>query len=107
MKKFTILLFFVFITILMSFPLNSFAADTTRMSLPEGAKARLGKGSIRQIAYSPNGMHLAAAGSAGIWIYDVTIHREVAMTAGASWCGMLKQANASKPCQPNKSGSVV
>ncbi len=79
MKKSTILLFFVFIAILMSFPLNLFAADTTRMSLPEGAKARLGKGIIKEIAYSPNGMHLAAAGSAGIWLYDVTLRQAVAL----------------------------
>ena len=61
---------------------STFSADTSRMSLPEGAKARLGKGSIRQIVYSPNGMHLAAAGSAGIWIYDVSIHSEVALLTG-------------------------
>ncbi|MDE0085217.1 MAG: hypothetical protein OXU23_05860 [Candidatus Poribacteria bacterium] len=82
MKKSVILLFFVFIIILMSFPLNSFAADTTRMSLPEGAIARLGKGIIKEIAYSPNGRYLAAAGSAGIWVYDVTIHHEVALLTG-------------------------
>ena len=61
---------------------NGFAEDSTRWRLPEGAKARLGKGSIKQIAYSPNGMHLAAVGSAGIWIYDVTIHQEVALLTG-------------------------
>ncbi len=59
--------------------LNAFAEDSTRWRLPEGAKARLGKGSIKQIAYSPNGRHLAAAGSAGIWIYDMAIHHEVAL----------------------------
>ena len=62
--------------------LNAFAEDSTRWRLPEGAKARLGKGSIKQIAYSPNGTHLAAAGSAGIWIYDVTIHQEVVLLTG-------------------------
>ena len=72
----------IFLTCIFLFTLsqpNGFAEDSTRWRLPEGAKARLGKGNIRQIAYSPNGMHLAAAGSAGIWIYDVTIHREVAL----------------------------
>ena len=79
MKKtvFSICLAFMFLLIL-SQP-NGFAEDSTRWRLPEGAKARLGKGSIKQIAYSPNGMHLAAAGSAGIWIYDVTIHQEVVL----------------------------
>ena len=82
MKKtvFSTFLTFTFLFIL-SQP-NGFAEDSTRWRLPEGAKARLGKGSIKQIAYSPNGMHVAAAGSAGIWIYDVTIHREVALLTG-------------------------
>ena len=75
----------IFLTCIFLFTLsqpNGFAEDSTRWRLPEGAKARLGKGSIKQIVYSPNGMYLAAAGSAGIWIYDVTIHREVALLTG-------------------------
>ena len=82
MKKTFTPLFVTFILHLMFFPLNIFAADTTQMSLPEGAIARLGKGIINEIAYSPNGKHLVAAGSAGIWIYDVTIHSEVALLTG-------------------------
>ena len=82
MKKNAFLLFFTFIFLSILSQLNAFAEDSTRWRLPEGAKARLGKGGIKQIAYSPNGMRLAAAGSAGIWIYDVTIHREVAFLTG-------------------------
>ena len=79
MKKtvFSICLAFTFLLLLSQ--LNSFAEDTTRWRLPEGATARLGKGSIIQIAYSLDGKHLAAAGSAGIWIYDMTTYREVAL----------------------------
>ena len=79
MKKtiFSIFLMFIFLSIFHQ--LNIFAEDTTQWRLPEGAKARLGKGSIKQIVYSPNGMHLAAAGSAGIWVYDVTISQAVAL----------------------------
>ena len=41
-------------------------------SLPDGAKARLGKGWINgQIAYFPDGKRLAVTGSIGTWIYDV------------------------------------
>ena len=75
----------IFLTCILLFTFsqpNGFAEDSTRWRLPEGATARLGKGSITQIAYSPNGMHVAAAGSAGIWIYDVTIHQEVALLTG-------------------------
>ena len=79
MKKTVFSIFLTFISLFLFSQLNGFAEDSTRWRLPEGAKARLGKGSIKQIAYSPKGMHLAAAGSAGIWIYDVTIHREVAL----------------------------
>ncbi len=82
MKKITILLFIAFIIHLMFLPLNTFAVDTTRMNLPEGAIARLGKGIINEIAYSPNGKHLAAAGSVGIWIYDMAIDHEVALLTG-------------------------
>ena len=46
------------------------AQDWTQMRLPEGAKARLGKGGIGEIAYSPDGNRLAIANSIGIWIYD-------------------------------------
>ena len=77
MKKSTILLSSVCIALLMSFPLNSFAADTTQMSLPEGAIARLGKGIINEIAYAPNGEYLAVAASIGVWIYDMETYQEV------------------------------
>ena len=43
----------------------------TRIGLPEGAKARLGKGYISgNIAYSPDGTRLVVASSAGVWLYD-------------------------------------
>ena len=44
--------------------------QTRQWHLPEGATARLGKGGINEIAYSPDGTRLAVAGSIGIWLYD-------------------------------------
>ena len=44
--------------------------DYTKWHLPEGAKLRLGKGYINEIAYSPDSSRLAVASSIGIWIYD-------------------------------------
>lgn len=82
MKKSIIPLFIAFILHLMSFPLHSIAADTTRMSLPEGTIARLGKGIINEIAYSPDGMYLAVAASIGIWIYDMETYQEVVLLTG-------------------------
>ena len=57
--------------------LNSLAQDYTQFSLPEGAKARLGKGSISEIAYSPDGRHLAVASRIGIWLYDAQTGEEL------------------------------
>ena len=51
--------------------------DYTQWQLPEGAKARLGKGKITgNIAFSPDGTRLAVGGSIGIWIYDVRLDKE-------------------------------
>ena len=52
-----------------TFASNIFAQDYTQWHLPEGAKARLGKGSISDIQYSPDGTRLAVASSLGIWLY--------------------------------------
>ena len=64
---------------------DSRAQDHTRLSLPESAIARLGKGYIgagdRAVAYSPDGTRLAVASSIGIWLYDV-YGAEVALLTG-------------------------
>lgn len=44
--------------------------------LPSGAQARLGRGTVNVVQYSPDGTRLAVGGSAGIWLYDVAT-REV------------------------------
>ena len=58
---------------------SSFAQDYTQWGLPEGAKARIGKGSINAIQYSPDGTILAVAGSVGIWLYDAETLQELAL----------------------------
>ena len=59
------------LTLFTLFSLNTFAENYTQFSLPQGAKARLGKGWLSgNIAYSPDGTQLAVAGSIGIWLYD-------------------------------------
>ena len=64
------------------FSLNTFAQDSPQWHLPEGAKVRLGKGGIYDIAYSPDGTRLAVAGSIGIWLYDTAAYQEIALLTG-------------------------
>ena len=57
---------------------NAYAQDYTRWNLPEGAKARLGRGQITgELAYSPDGSCLAVVGSVGIWMYDADTGAEL------------------------------
>ncbi len=58
---------------------NAQAQEYTRWSLPEGAKARLGKGRISGIAYSPDGTRLAVPSNIGIWLYNAESGDEVAL----------------------------
>ena len=69
------------------YPLTVSAQDYRRWHLPEGAKFRLGKGSIifggQQVAqFSPDGTRLAVASSIGIWLYETQIYQEVALFTG-------------------------
>ena len=58
---------------------NSIAQNYTQMRLPEGAKARLGKGNIKDLLYSPNGNVLAVVSSIGIWLYDTETYQELTL----------------------------
>ena len=61
---------------------NNIAQDVMQWNLPESAKARLSKGYIADIKYSPDGKFLAVASGIGIWLYDVTVHQEASLIAG-------------------------
>ena len=54
----------------------------TQWGLPEGAKARLGKGGINDITCSQDGALLAVASKIGIWIYDFQTGEELALLTG-------------------------
>ena len=56
--------------------------DSLQWYLPEGAKARLGKGTAYHVAYSPNGTLLAVASSIGIWIHDAQTGQEIDLLIG-------------------------
>ena len=66
---------------------NTYPEDYTQMNLPEGAVARLGKGSVEEILYSPDGTRLAVVSSIGIWLYDTTSYQEVALLAADTSMG--------------------
>ena len=71
-------LLFKFCLLLVSvlFLQNSVAQNYTQWALPEGAKARLGKGKLNDLQYSPDGTVLAVASSIGIWLYDTETYKE-------------------------------
>ena len=49
------------------------AQDNTKVGLPEGAIARLGKGGINIMRFSPDGTRLAVGTDIGVWLYDVPV----------------------------------
>ena len=67
--KTSFFLIFTAITVLVcSFP--STAQDASQIGLPEGAIARIGKGSLGEVRFSPDGSQLAISTSIGIWFHD-------------------------------------
>ena len=62
-----ILLLFVVSTFLQP---NAFAENYAQWDLPEGAKARLGKGYAGGLKFSADGNRLMVENSVGVWVYD-------------------------------------
>ncbi|MXZ00458.1 WD40 repeat domain-containing protein, partial [Candidatus Poribacteria bacterium] len=61
---------------------NGFAQQyTTKWHLPEGAKARLGRGKLNNIIFSPDGTRIAVSTSIGIWVYDAHTREAVSLFA--------------------------
>ncbi len=56
--------------------------DYTKWELPEKAKARLGKGGINAMQFSPDGTLLAVGNDIGIWLYDVKTGKEISLFPG-------------------------
>ena len=64
--------------------------DYTRWGLPEGAKARIGKGTFTDMQLSTDGTRLAIASSAGVWLYDVSTGDEITLiTENAALIGLV------------------
>lgn len=60
-------------------PSIGIAQDHTEWKLPEGAKARLCKGEIRGISFSPDGTQIAVGSATGVWFYDARTGAERAL----------------------------
>jgi len=56
--------------------------DETQVRLPERAIARLGKGRIQEVQYSPDGSRLAVATAIGIWLYDAETGKPIDLLIG-------------------------
>jgi len=50
---------------------STFGQENPQWNLPVGAKARIGKGGVKEIKYFPDGTRLAVASTVGVWVYDV------------------------------------
>ncbi len=55
---------------------TGFCQDNIEVGLPEGAIARIGKGGINVMRFSPDGTHLAVGTDVGVWLYDVQTGKE-------------------------------
>ncbi len=53
--------------------------DVTTWTLPEGAIARLGRGSNPDFAFSPDGQYLAIGNTIGLWVYDLETLSPIAL----------------------------
>ncbi len=82
MKTTLIFRLFLLAVSLFTFLPHTATADITKWGLPEGAVARLGKGSISDIAYSPDGKLLAVGSGIGIWLYDAHSGQELNLIVG-------------------------
>ncbi|MCG9131652.1 WD40 repeat domain-containing protein [Candidatus Poribacteria bacterium] len=53
--------------------------DVTTWKLPEGAIARLGRGIIADLVFSPDGESLAIATTVGVWIYELATMKPITL----------------------------
>ena len=69
--------------LLMLFQANAAAQNYTQWHLPDGAKARIGKGIITgNTQYAPDGSLIAVASSIGVWLYNAETHETVNLLTG-------------------------
>ena len=60
-------------------PVSAREEDVTTWSLPEGAIARLGRGNVRDIVFSPDKHYLAITTGIGLWWYEIATMSPIAL----------------------------
>ena len=92
-----------------SVPIGSFKGDVTTWALPDGAIARLGRGSEPKMAFSPDGQSLAIGTCIGLWLYELAtlspiafwevergVVEAVAFSANGKWIAANKSGSQIK-----------
>ena len=75
MKTSFFLIFTAIIALVCCSPLT--AQDSSQIGLPEDAIARIGKGSLGEVHFSPDGSKLAISTAIGIWLHDPHTGKEL------------------------------
>ena len=60
-------------------PLNLDDSDVATWALPEGAIARLGRGNVGSMAFSPDGQYFAVGSWIGLWLYELPTLSPIAL----------------------------
>ena len=98
------LIFLTLILVLMISIPSASVQDYTKWRLPTGAKRRLGKGTIKEFQFSPDGTRLAVTTSIGIWLYDIQTGKEIDLSAAHT--DSIKSVSFSPDSKMLVSGSV-
>ena len=82
MEKKLFLIFLFYTVCSMLYVSTVFGDNSPTLGLPEGAKVRLGKGFVSDLAYSPDGNLLAVGSTPGIWLYRAATGEVVSFLTG-------------------------
>ena len=74
--------YFSIIFLILTTSTSIIAQDNTQVGLPDGAIARLGKGGINIMRFSPDGSYLAVGTDVGVWLYELPHAKETALFTG-------------------------
>lgn len=76
------LFFFTTLLLIATILSNSAAEDNRHDGLPENTIARLGKGGVNIMRFSPDGTRLVVGTDVGLWVYNLTDSTETSLSTG-------------------------